>query len=405
MVFCFLGRLDGVRFKERQIYLYIAFGIILFTGLMHLGVVLNFFKTVLGLVIPVLIGLLVAFVLNVPMTGIEHLLQKMVRKWKYKPKNTWVRTLSLILTLSTILLVLVFAGRLIVPALVESVKSIYPLVEEKWPEWMAYLETYESDLTVAVEWVKNFDIKTFTSKAGSIWKSALEAATSTISGITDVGFGLVIAIYVLLGKDKLAWQCQKFVYAHVKESLASRIICVAKLIRDTYAKFLSGQTMEAIILGCLVFIAYTIFQLPYAGLIAFLTSIFSFIPYIGAYAACALGSFLILLVEPSQLVLGICVYFTVQFIENQFIYPYVVGTSVGLSALWTLIAALIGGKLFGLLGIIFFIPFAAVLYTLVREDTNRRLREKGLLDQKQDKTVAVESEKKKQKQKIVEVKS
>lgn len=151
---------------------------------------------------------------------------------------------------------------------------------------------------------------------------------------------------------------------------------MSALARDTYAKFLSGQCVEAIILGLLIFFAYSLFQLPYAGLIAFLTGLFAFIPYIGAFAACFIGAFLILLSAPSKVILCIVVYMVIQFIENQFIYPHVVGTSVGLSPLWTLIAALLGGKLFGLPGIIFFIPLVAVLYSLMREDTNRRLKER-----------------------------
>ena len=152
---------------------------------------------------------------------------------------------------------------------------------------------------------------------------------------------------------------------------------MAGLLRDTYARFLSGQCVEAIILGLLILIAFTIFRLPYAGITAMLTSICAFIPYIGAFCACGIGALLTLLAEPSKVIVCIIVYLVVQFIENQFIYPNVVGSSVGLSPLWTLIAVFVGGKLFGLLGMILFIPLAAVLYILVREDANRRLELKA----------------------------
>ena len=150
--------------------------------------------------------------------------------------------------------------------------------------------------------------------------------------------------------------------------------------------------MEAILLGCLIVLAFSLFRLPYAGLTGFLTSLFAFVPYVGAFASCFIGALLTLLAAPSKVLLCVLVYLAVQFIENQFIYPHVVGNSVGLSPLWTLIAALLGGKMFGLPGIIFFIPLVAVIYSLVRENTNRKLKKqaaaggsagiKGVSDQK-----------------------
>ena len=135
--------------------------------------------------------------------------------------------------------------------------------------------------------------------------------------------------------------------------------------------------MEAIILGVLMFIFFSIFRLPYAPLVAVVTAVCAFIPYIGAFTACVIGAFLTLLVSPSQVILCIIVYNVVQFVENQFIYPHVVGSSVGLSPLLTLIAALVGGKLLGLVGIIFFIPLTAVIRTLLAEATEKRIGKKN----------------------------
>lgn len=364
--------------KTKQILFFITFGIVLFAVSMNLPTVLQFLKKIVGLVFPILIGLIIAFVLNVPMTGIERRLEKLFAKTKYRLKGQLLHGISLLLTLAAIILVITLAFTMAIPALVESAKSIYPLVQEKWPEWVAVLETYEIDMTMISELVSEIDFGKLSGRAGNILGSAVNVATSTISGITSVGFGFVIAIYMLLSKHTLAAQVKKLTYANLEKKVADRLVYVAALVRETYTKFLSGQCVEAIVLGCLIFLAYSIFRLPYAGLIGFLTSLFAFVPYIGAFAACAIGAFLVLLAAPEKLLLCIIVYMVVQFVENQFIYPHVVGTSVGLSALWTLIAALIGGKLFGLAGIIFFIPLAAVLYTLVREDTNRKLKEKNI---------------------------
>ena len=190
-------------------------------------------------------------------------------------------------------------------------------------------------------------------------------------------FAFVIAVYVLASKRTLGRQVNRVMDAHLDAGHAARIRHVAHLASDTYSKFLSGQCVEACILGTLIFLAFSVVRLPYAGLIGFLTALFAFVPYVGAFASCAIGAFLTLLASPEHALLCVVVYLAVQFVENQFIYPHVVGSSVGLSALWTLIAALVGGNLFGIVGIVFFIPIVAVLYELFREWTNARLAERG----------------------------
>lgn len=355
----------------------ISFGVILFAGLMNFSFVLGFVNQVIRLIFPILLGMLFAFVLNVPMRGFESLLKRAFAGNKRKPEKRTIQAFSLLLTLVCILLVITIACTMAIPALVSSVKSIIPLIEKKWPEWLAILNSYEIDVTMLNEWVSGLDIKQLTSNAGNIWSTAVSAASSTISGITNLIFGIVISIYTLLSKSRLAVQAKKLTYANFSKATADYLCYMGTLARDTYTKFLSGQCMEAIILGTLIAVAFSLFRLPYAGLIGFLTSLFAFVPYVGAFASCAIGVFLTLLVDPSRVLICIAVYMVVQFIENQFIYPHVVGSSVGLAPLWTLIAALIGGKLFGIVGIVFFIPLAAVLYILIREDTNRKLNAKG----------------------------
>lgn len=354
----------------------ISFGVLLFAGVMNLTTALQFLRSAIGLIFPILVGLLFAFVLNVPMRGFERLLRQISDRNKRKPQERTVQTLSLLFTLVSIALVITIACTMAIPALTTSVRSIYPLVKEKWPEWMTVLNSYEIDISMFTDWLNGLDMEQLSGNARSILGSAVEAATSTISGITSFVFGAIIAIYVLLSKRTLSLQIKKLIYANFKKETADRICYVSVLARNTYAKFLSGQCLEAIILGTLIGIAFSIFRLPYAGLIGFLTSLFAFVPYVGAFASCAIGVFLALLVDPSKALICLVVYLVVQFIENQFIYPHVVGSSVGLAPIWTLIAALIGGKLFGVVGIVFFIPLTATLYTLVRDDTNRKLEKK-----------------------------
>lgn len=357
----------------------ITFGVVLFTALMNLRSVLTFLQGVFELVFPIALGLLIAFVLNVPMRGFERLLTRLSEKAKKKPAAHTVQACSLFLTLLCIILIIFLAFTMAIPALVNSVKSIVPLAETKWPEWQAALRSYNIDVTMLTEWVNGWDFEQLTGNVGNLLGTAVDAATSTISVVGRFMFGSIIAIYILLSKETLTRQVKKVIYANLRKETADRIFRVSVLARDTYTKFLSGQCVEAIILGTLMFIAFAVFRLPYAGLVGFLTGIFAFVPYIGAAISCVIGVFLALLVNPAKALLGLIVYLVVQFIENQFIYPHVVGGSVGLAPIWTLMAALLGGKMFGVVGIIFFIPLTATLYILVRDNTNNKLKKKELL--------------------------
>ena len=206
----------------------------------------------------------------------------------------------------------------------------------------------------------------------------MDIAGTTVSAVMNVVFAAVIMFYVLTDRRNLARGAKRLLFAGLKEERAEYICRVARLTHDTYAKFLSGQCVEVVILGTMIFLAFTLCGIPYAGLTAALTAAFAFVPYVGALASCAIGVLLTLLAQPDKALLCLIVYQAVQFVENQFIYPHVVGGSVGLAPLWTLLAALLGGKLFGLVGIVFFIPLMAVALQLVHERTARRLAEKHL---------------------------
>ena len=214
--------------------------------------------------------------------------------------------------------------------------------------------------------------------AGALIDSVVDLAGTTVSAVANVTFAIVIMFYVLLDRRSLAKQSSRLLYANLSERKADQVCRIARLTHTTYARFLSGQCVEVVILGTMIFLAFSLCGIPYAGLTAALTAAFAFVPYIGALASCAIGVLLTLLAQPEKALLCLIVYQAVQFTENQFIYPHVVGSSVGLAPLWTLLAALLGGKLFGLVGIVFFIPLTAVVLQLVHEHTAQRLSEKKL---------------------------
>ena len=360
----------------KQQLLVVAFGVTLFAALMNLNNVADFFRTLTGLLSPVLSGLLLAFVLSVPMLSIARQLAGLFPKLNEKT----VDALSMALTAACVVVVICLLCVLAVPQLAASVKSVTALVKENWPKWVALLNDYGFDTTELTKIAASFNWKMAVEKiftgAGAVIGSIVDLAGSTVTVAVNAVFAIVIMFYVLLGRRELGRQCGSFLYAYFKKSTAERICRIAKLTHDTYAKFLSGQCIEVLILGTMIFLAFSAFRIPYAALTAVLTAAFAFVPYIGAFASCLIGVLLTLLAVPEKTILCFIVYQMVQFIENQFIYPHVVGSSVGLSPLWTLLAALLGGKLFGIIGIVFFIPLAAVISQLLHGDIERRLTER-----------------------------
>ena len=364
--------------KLKQQFLLVAFGVALYAALMNLGAVALFLRRFASLLTPVITGLLMAFVLSVPMLGIAKRLKRRMPQAKEKT----IDALSLALTVLCVVVAVVLLCVLALPQLAASLGSIGTLVKEHWPDWARLLSDYGVDTSELTERIAALDWKTVIDRAltgaGALIGSVMDIAGTTVSAVMNVVFAAVIMFYVLTDRRNLARGAKRLLFAGLKEERAEYICRVARLTHDTYAKFLSGQCVEVVILGTMIFLAFTLCGIPYAGLTAALTAAFAFVPYVGALASCAIGVLLTLLAQPDKALLCLIVYQAVQFVENQFIYPHVVGGSVGLAPLWTLLAALLGGKLFGLVGIVFFIPLMAVALQLVHERTARRLAEKHL---------------------------
>lgn len=367
--------------ETKRWMLLISFGIVLFAALMNLSVVISVVLKGVKIALPVFIGLILAFILNVPMKVFEKLFVKLKKRYP-KIEKLPVESASLAATLLCLVLVVFLIYKMVVPGIVSSILSIYNIFMTNVPKWLSWLRAQGIDTAwmtnQLASWDLNKVVSNITGNAGNVVNTVVEATTSAFSIAFNGLLGLIIAVYVLLSKRTLTRQCKKMMYAHLKEPFVDKVCYVCSMINDTYSKFFSGQCIEAVILGGLLFIGFCIFRLPYANLIAVLTAILSFIPYIGAFVSCFIGALLILMIDPWKALLSIVVYQVIQFIESQFIYPRVVGGSVGLSPLWTLIAALVGGNLFGVLGMIFAIPITAVLYVLIKDDANRRLAKKKM---------------------------
>lgn len=357
-------------------------GVVLFVALMNLSSVINFLGGIVKLILPIIAGGILAMFISVPKNGIEKLLRRIVRKKKKQPTNKTFNILSFIITTVCILLVLTAVLTLIVPEIVRSSKNLYAQAEINISKWEAYLETQQFNVEWLDDLISNIDFDKITQGITdgitgffSKVKNTLSSAVNVI--ITSV-FAVIISIYVTLGKEKVCGHARSLVLAYTKEKHSETILRFCRAFYQSFSDFLSGQCGEAVILGVLMFLAFLIFRLPYAGLVGVLTAVCAIIPYVGAFISCAVSIILTLLVSPLLAVRCVIVYLVVQFIENQFIYPRVVGKSVGLSPLYTLIAAMIGGKLFGIIGIIFFIPLTAVIIEFIKDDTDRRLQERSI---------------------------
>lgn len=334
------------------------------------------FSFLFELIQPVLVGGIMAFFLYIPMSGYRKLLQKHAKK--QHSERFW-DTISLILTLLSVVIVLAAVCVIVIPTLVQSIRDIYSKVQVNLPKWLNQLATYGIDTALLEAWLKNAEQGQLLQKlivgVGNWVPTIFSAAASTASVVINGVVGFILAIYLLLEKNKIGRQLIKLITANLRKKTCQKIKDTCQLICQTFRNFLCGQCLEAVILGTLMFFAFAVCGISYSGLIGVLTAICSFIPFVGAFLACCTGALLNLMIDPWKAVLCILIYLVVQFIEGHFIYPKVVGNSVGLSSFWVLVAVLVGQNLFGVFGMILFIPLTSVIYTLLKNDTNKKLHQ------------------------------
>ena len=338
----------------------------------------------ISLISPLIVGCILAFIVNVPMNGFNKLFLKMKAKSKAKHKmsDRMIEFLSLFLSLLAIVILLALVGIVVLPKVVDSIVSIYNLILESYPKALDWLEKQKIDTTMIRQWINDIDLmqvlSTLKDNAKNIVDTISVAASSVAGLLVNAITGIVLAVYILGNKKLLSRQCKRLLYAFTKKKTGDRICEIAALSYTTFSSFISGQAIECCILCLMFLLVLSILNIPYAAVISVIIAVLAVIPYIGAFAGCAAGVLLILMAEPSKAILFIIVFLVLQQIENQLIYPRVVGKSVGLPPMWTLLAAILGGKLFGLLGLLFFIPLTSVLYTLLQTNMRDRLDKKGL---------------------------
>lgn len=348
----------------------------------NLEIISSFLNKLFNVFFPFILGGVIAYILNIPMTKIEKSLRKIIKK---DNKEVLIRTLAIILSLLLFVLVIICIAFLLIPELIDNIEMLIkniPGVIEKIEIWLLdVLDKYPDIQKQIVEVFSNSD-HNVSSIVSSILNYLLNGVIGFISNLVS-GFitfftAVIFSIYMLSQKEYLIRCSKKLVYGYLKEEQARKVMEIAELTNKTFSNFISGQCVEAFILGSIIFIALTIFRFPYALIISVLTAVTALIPIFGAIIAMVIGAVLIGINNPIQAILFIVVFQVIQQIEGNFIYPKVVGKSVGLSPMWTLLAITAGGSLFGIVGMLVGLPLASVAYALIKESVNTRLKQKKI---------------------------
>ena len=367
----------------RGLLLVICGGIAFYSLLQNLPAVAMAVGWVLGILGPFLLGGAMAFILNVPMRAIERRLFP-VRPGKQVKGR---RPMALLITLLAVIGVLVLASSVIGPGIAEAVRSLaaqVPAAAERLWAQISRLEQYLPMLeSLLADWNME-DWKNITQKAaqllqswgGGILSSGSMVIGGVVSGVSTFVIALIFSFYILLQKEKLGRQGRQVLYALLPERRADRTLEILRLSSRTFSSFLSGQCLEACILGTLFVVSMTIFRMPYALLVGVLISLTALIPIVGAFIGCGVGALLIAIADPWKALGFIVLFLVLQQVEGNLIYPHVVGSSVGLPSIWVLAAVTLGGSLMGILGMLVFIPLCSVLYALFRDYVKTRLSQR-----------------------------
>ena len=372
----------------RKIQGLIVFTLLLLVGLWRFDVVWSAFRFLLSVLSPLLLGCAIAFVLSVPMNRIQKRLFSNVKKGSKAEKSA--KPLSLVLALLLVTAILGLVTAVVLPELGNTIATLSSTLPEKVPvmleklellfinnpQWVQYIEALEDSLN----WEEIFDqmMHFFRFGANTMLDSTISAAKGIASGIGTFVIAFTFACYILLQGEMLGRQSRKLIYAFLKKNHADEIVRICSLSYRIFTNFLTGQCLEAVILGFMFFVAMTIFRFPFAILVGVLIAFTALIPIFGAFIGCAVGAFLILTVNPQQAIAFIVMFLILQQLEGNLIYPKVVGGSIGLPSIWVLAAVSVGGSLFGIIGMLVFIPIVSVLYTLLKESVNKRLEQKHL---------------------------
>lgn len=374
------------RKSNREIMLLILFTAVVCLSVLNFKTVVGFVRSFIGMLKPFIVGAAIAFVVNLPMKFIE---EKWLKKLPAKMQGS-KRTLGILLSLLFFVAVIAFVVISVIPQVGRTFNQLALKIPVFFNNVMQQAEIQLADNPNALAFLNSLEIQNMNwdniidkamdflkSGVGSLVTSTVTVAGSLFGSIVNGIISFIFSIYVLSQKEKLKEQAERLIRAYCKEKTQKRILYVSKLLYRNFSNFITGQCIEAVILGSLFVVAMTIFKMPYAFMIGVVIAFTALIPLVGAFVGCFIGAFFILVDTPVKALWFVLMFLVIQQLEGNLIYPKVVGNSVGLPSLWVLVAVTLGSSMFGVVGMLMFIPLFSTAYTLIREDANKRIQQKN----------------------------
>lgn len=367
-----------MKLNKKDIRLLVLYTVLLVFGFIYIKEIFSILRYIIKIFMPFIIGIMIAFVLNVLMEVIEN---KWFEKlnWNKNTKRGISLTLSILIVIGFFIILLL----LIIPNLQDTIvifANNIPDYLSNLKELLLKLNVSDNVINDIMDTLSNLgdSAKEYVlSNSGKIIETTFGIASNVLNAFVNVFIGIVFAIYFLVDKEKISRQFSNIMKAYLPSKSCKKIEDIAELSNRVFANFVSGQCLEAIIIGVLCFFGMIILRLPYAGAISVLVGFTALIPVFGAFIGTIIGAFLIFMVNPLQSVIFVIFIIVLQQLEGNLIYPHVVGKSVGLPGIWVLVAVTIGASINGILGMLLSVPLASILYSILKTDVNLKLKKKN----------------------------
>ena len=368
--------MDGVKIDYKKILEIVLIGIGCYWALNNFQIILDIFNSILAVIMPFLLGIMIAFILNVLMIRIEKILSRFILD---KKSTSFKRVISIIVSLLIVIGVIGIIITLIIPELTNAIKVIVKSFPETFEQLQVWINQNGNSFPQLETWINSIDLNSIASELSGLFKigltgmlgSTVDVISMFFTSILNLVVGIVFALYILMSKETLKRQSHKLIDAYIPKRISVKLLEVGTLARTTFSNFVIGQTVEAFILGTLCAVGMAVLNLPYAPMVGSLVGITAFVPIVGAFIGGGIGAFMILTVDPMQALIFIIFLVVLQQLEGDLIYPRVVGSSVGLPSIWVLFAVTVGGGLWGITGMLFSVPVLSVVYALIKGHVNK----------------------------------
>ena len=366
----------GLKIDYKKILEIVLIGIGCYWALNNFQIILDIFNSILAVIMPFLLGIMIAFILNVLMIRIEKILSRFILDKKY---TSFKRVISIIVSLLIVIGVIGIIITLIIPELTNAIKVIVKSFPETFEQLQVWINQNGNSFPQLETWINSVDLNSIASELSGLFKigltgmlgSTVDVISMFFTSILNLVVGIVFALYILMSKETLKRQSHKLIDAYIPKRISVKLLEVGTLARTTFSNFVIGQTVEAFILGTLCAVGMAVLNLPYAPMVGSLVGITAFVPIVGAFIGGGIGAFMILTVDPMQALIFIIFLVVLQQLEGDLIYPRVVGSSVGLPSIWVLFAVTVGGGLWGITGMLFSVPVLSVVYALIKGHVNK----------------------------------